>query len=392
MIQRLKSKKIWLKVLILIMVSFIFMPNIAQAAPMEGCKITDETKIYKPIRINFPLPNITSEPIPVDQGNGRITNVYEVKNLQCFIIGIYTYFAGVVGILATVMIMYGGVKYLISMGSPQRMSDAKDTIFSAVVGLVLVLGAYMLLNLINPNLTDLKVANIDSIVPTDGFCSAGATPVVEGEDQCGDKGIDVDKKTNCIFSDCSLEMSGAVCDKGQYAGYDAGYVYSDAEVYACVSYKDRCEAIDDSEYRLEQQSTCDPYSVPGKGYCKFIDFDGPHDGCIWLPLINCPNETWSQVDCGECEAQNKDCGEYGIDDMECNADNNDIIYSCDVADDVSLGYGGYQDFRDNNLLRSCREAICCKKMSDPKPNYAVGDLLCSGSSWDWDNEGISENF
>jgi hypothetical protein len=47
-------------------------------------------------------------------------------------------FSAVVGIIAVVTLMIGGIKYITSGGSSEKTSSAKDTILFAIVGLVVV--------------------------------------------------------------------------------------------------------------------------------------------------------------------------------------------------------------------------------------------------------------
>ncbi|MFH0804777.1 MAG: transglycosylase SLT domain-containing protein [Patescibacteria group bacterium] len=172
-----------------------------------ACVITDPKSA---IKINFPLPGITQSATITPIVGPPETYPYAVKNLPCFVVGIYVYFAGVAGILATVMIMYGGIKYITSYGNPQRITDAKDNIFSALVGLALTLCAYVLLNFINPNLTSLRMEAVPSIekallgdpdMEKEQVGERGASPSswssgnVEGWDatlalQAGDAGVD----------------------------------------------------------------------------------------------------------------------------------------------------------------------------------------------------------
>lgn len=93
-------------------------------------------------------------------------DVYVVKNYGCFIIGVYKYLAGVAGILATVMMMWGGYNYVISFGSASKFQQAQDIIVSAMIGLALVLGSYVILYTINPDLVqfrDLKIPPVSEI-------------------------------------------------------------------------------------------------------------------------------------------------------------------------------------------------------------------------------------
>lgn len=61
------------------------------------------------------------------------------------------------GLLAFAVIVYAGVKYMASAGNPSGQSDAKEWIWSALLGLLLLAGAYMVLNVINPQLTNLTL-------------------------------------------------------------------------------------------------------------------------------------------------------------------------------------------------------------------------------------------
>ncbi|HNZ73158.1 MAG TPA: hypothetical protein PKG73_00945, partial [bacterium] len=77
----------------------------------------------------------------------------------------YNFIIGAIGILATVMIMYGGLKWLTSRGNSAVISNAKEKIFSALIGLVLVFLSYTILYLVNPNLVNIKPLDISTIEP-----------------------------------------------------------------------------------------------------------------------------------------------------------------------------------------------------------------------------------
>jgi len=71
-----------------------------------------------------------------------------IKNFYRFSIG-----AGI--LIATVLIMIGGIMWTTSAGNPGRIDKAKDYITDSIIGVVLLLGAYTILSLINPNLVNL---------------------------------------------------------------------------------------------------------------------------------------------------------------------------------------------------------------------------------------------
>lgn len=48
------------------------------------------------------------------------------------------------------VIIYGGFMYTISGGLPSRREDAKDWIWAAIQGLLILFGSFLILNTINP--------------------------------------------------------------------------------------------------------------------------------------------------------------------------------------------------------------------------------------------------
>ena len=73
-----------------------------------------------------------------------------------YIQAIYNYAIGIVGILAAVVLMFGGVIWLTAGGSPDKVNEAKAWIGASLSGLILVLCSYMILNTINPDLVSFK--------------------------------------------------------------------------------------------------------------------------------------------------------------------------------------------------------------------------------------------
>lgn len=86
-----------------------------------------------------------------------------IKNLPDYILTIYNFAVAAAGILAVVVIMYGGLVWASSAGNEQTITSAKETILSAIIGLIIILGSYTLLNYINPQLLNLKYAEIPII-------------------------------------------------------------------------------------------------------------------------------------------------------------------------------------------------------------------------------------
>ena len=70
----------------------------------------------------------------------------------------YIYISIVVsgGLIAFLAILIGGLYYLTSAGNPSQMSDAKNRIISGVIGLIIILSSYVILQEINPQLLGLS--------------------------------------------------------------------------------------------------------------------------------------------------------------------------------------------------------------------------------------------
>jgi len=139
----------------------------------------------KPLAGNAPAKTEPAEPatftpnVPI---GGQFTEgaKIEITNnlLSEYIKTWYNFIIGAIGILATVMIMYGGLKWLTSRGNSAVIGDAKEKIFSALIGLILVFLSYTILYLVNPNLVEIKPFDLSGIKPaniqyTPNYGSAG---------------------------------------------------------------------------------------------------------------------------------------------------------------------------------------------------------------------------
>ncbi|HUX35645.1 MAG TPA: hypothetical protein VMV71_01270, partial [Candidatus Paceibacterota bacterium] len=98
------------------------------------------------------LTNITQTQVTGDAG----------QNLANWIQSFYT-FSLVGGVfLAVGVIVWAGLKYTLAAGNPSTQSDARDQILQALLGIVLLLGAFLILYTINPNLTNLAPVTLNS--------------------------------------------------------------------------------------------------------------------------------------------------------------------------------------------------------------------------------------
>lgn len=87
-----------------------------------------------------------------------------------YIAGIYKYAIGIVGILATVVMMMGGIMWIVAGGNATRVGEAKAWIGASLTGLVLALTSYTILYQINPKLTQFKPIKVETVKDKCGGC------------------------------------------------------------------------------------------------------------------------------------------------------------------------------------------------------------------------------
>lgn len=54
----------------------------------------------------------------------------------------------IVGIISVIMLIYGGLRYVISGGDSKKVTDAKNTILYAIIGLIISILAFAIVNFV----------------------------------------------------------------------------------------------------------------------------------------------------------------------------------------------------------------------------------------------------
>ena len=55
---------------------------------------------------------------------------------------------GIIAVVSVIMLIYGGIKYITSAGDSKKVTDAKNTILYAIIGLVICLLSYAIINFV----------------------------------------------------------------------------------------------------------------------------------------------------------------------------------------------------------------------------------------------------
>lgn len=118
---------------------------------------TASVKPVTPPELNIPIPGLKFSQVTVDGQDIKF------PWLAQYLASIYNYLIGASLVVAAVMIVYGGFKYILSATAPS-ISGAQETIRDAIAGLILVLCAYLILNTLMPTATKLgsfKLLKVD---------------------------------------------------------------------------------------------------------------------------------------------------------------------------------------------------------------------------------------
>lgn len=140
--------------IIAVLAVFVFLTHVAGGEPIVVRAAENGSSVQFTPQIGIPNSSFESD------------KAVEVTGVTFgeWIAAVYIFLSGVMGVLAAVMVLWGGIKWLTASGNVGRVQDAKQTIYSAIIALLLTFGAYTLLNTINPELVKIRDLS-DLLVP-----------------------------------------------------------------------------------------------------------------------------------------------------------------------------------------------------------------------------------
>ncbi len=239
-----------------------------------------------------------------------------------YITALYKFGVGAAAVLAVVMIMVGGFIWLTAGGNQERVTAAKGYITGALIGLVVALGSYSVLKVVNPSLvffTPLKIPMVKKAYFGD-FCplevEEGMTVYEKGEEgkneEGEDKALSKGTKLKCptesnpgkyLVSSAggTKECLGVNCGGSKFCLPNGEVDDNNNLIFRCLDAEKACEKFDeDLDKRLglpEGQGICDkvnkpisehpdPQKIPPsqKGQCIWINrawYSPREDGCFW---------------------------------------------------------------------------------------------------------------
>jgi hypothetical protein len=138
------------KKLIFILIAFILMAS--AFTPLLIASAQEERE--QNLEIVYPrIPGEATPPTVISEG------------LPNYIKYIFNFSIAIIGIIVFGVLIYNGLQYILSTGSPEKLGSAKKGITSALIGIVILFSAALLFNTINPQLTVLEAELPDIIEP-----------------------------------------------------------------------------------------------------------------------------------------------------------------------------------------------------------------------------------
>jgi hypothetical protein len=77
---------------------------------------------------------------------------YEVDDFIILAVNVAKWILGIVGSLSLLMFIYGGLTFLISAGSSDKITKAKGIIIAAVIGLIIVFSSWLIIRFVMQSL------------------------------------------------------------------------------------------------------------------------------------------------------------------------------------------------------------------------------------------------
>ena len=124
--------------------------------------VTTAAGIFSVVNLTTPVSAVTCPEGSLRQKAGIAANTYAECNLPAdgtedspslfdTLKNVINVILGVLGIVTVIMIIIGGFTYITSQGDPNKTKKAKDTIMYGVIGLVIALLAFAIVNFVLAN-------------------------------------------------------------------------------------------------------------------------------------------------------------------------------------------------------------------------------------------------
>ncbi len=222
------------------------------------------------------------------------TDMTEAADFPTYINVVYNWLIPAAALVAIVMIMIGGLQYALARGDGGKITKAKERIKNAVIGMILLMFTYAILNLIDPDLVTLNKLRTPQIRQTvyldpnstcETMAAAGVIITQTGADTtCGNTGVvasipedsaaagsTITAGQSCIYSTCSDGVATCMSVASAPGGY-ACVSCSDSYNDALIDYQPNPDAPPPTRTTCGNLLYTDPFPTDANHYyCEFYD-------------------------------------------------------------------------------------------------------------------------
>ncbi len=98
-------------------------------------------------RLKF-ITTLVSFSVPILLSPHALAATGDVSSVESFIRSLIQVLAGLAGLIATGFFVVGGFTYITSTGNPERLDRAKHTLLYSGLGLAIIIGAFVISNIV----------------------------------------------------------------------------------------------------------------------------------------------------------------------------------------------------------------------------------------------------
>ncbi|MFH1537223.1 MAG: lytic transglycosylase domain-containing protein [Patescibacteria group bacterium] len=216
-------------------------------------------------------------------------NTTSITGFNEYIKILYRFGIGLIALIALFLIVFNGINWILAGGNDQRIGEAKKGIVGAVIGLVIALSSFVILNTINPKLVSLDEMEIPLIQ---------LQALVKGTiEKCEESYVD---QMHNYSSETITTPSGTTIDLDQACVSIARGLDIDPLFLKSIAYVE-------SSFRTNLESECGAYGIVqiqpdtaiGLGFPS-----GSPESCLTPHVGVCRN---SFNKCGDCDTYTDEC-------------------------------------------------------------------------------------
>lgn len=208
----------------------------------------------------------------------------EAETATEMIRNIYWFGIGIVGFAAMVVIVIAGIMYMQSYGDPQKITQAKQLIGGALIGVVILLFSYTILRTVNPALVRLREPLMEvKVCGIEGDSCDAENPCCSGFDCIGGKCVSspLEKYSASMCKQWQYEPTGRCVDELK-DGETVSWSDPKAHVSGMIVFKEPIDHPSQRKVKMEAILRCPSESeCPGRtcSYAHHSTYDGMFPYC-----------------------------------------------------------------------------------------------------------------